>query len=195
MGTLFWKSRSGLDTPDLQCLAVNAALLSPDIGPPDPTASCWSILPGVVRTLSKGQLRLSGPNLTDPIDIETNLLSDPADFKTAMRCVELSREIGNSDAFRGLRKREVLPGRLGKSEMESFVRNAIIPFWHFTCTAKMGRDDMSVVDGSLKVYGVSGLRIADGSVMPRVTTGNTMAPCIIIGERAAAKVRESHGLC
>jgi choline dehydrogenase len=192
MGTFFWKSSSGQDTPDLQCLAVNAPFLSPDVGRPDTTGSCWSILPGVVRTHSKGQLRLSGSNPTDPIDIETNLLSDPADLMAAMRCVELCRDIGNSEAFRGLRKREVL--RLGKPELENFVRNAIMPFWHFTCTAKMGRDEMSVVDGSLKVYGVDGLRIADGSVMPRVTTGNTMAPCVIIGERAAAMIRESHGL-
>jgi choline dehydrogenase len=58
----------------------------------------------------------------------------------------------------------------------------------------MGRDSMSVVDGQLKVYGIENLRIADGSIMPRVTTGNTMAPCIIIGERAAEILREEHKL-
>jgi choline dehydrogenase len=49
----------------------------------------------------------------------------------------------------------------------------------------MGRDSMSVVDSELKVYGVEGLRVADASILPRVTTGNTMAPCVVIGERAA----------
>jgi choline dehydrogenase len=58
----------------------------------------------------------------------------------------------------------------------------------------MGRDPMSVVDGHLWVYGVKSLRIADGSVMPRVTTGNTMAPCVIIGERAAQILRIEHEL-
>jgi len=58
----------------------------------------------------------------------------------------------------------------------------------------MGRDSMSVVDGQLKVYGIENLRIADGSIMPRVTTGNTMAPCIIIGERAALALRSDHRL-
>jgi choline dehydrogenase len=57
-----------------------------------------------------------------------------------------------------------------------------------------GRDAMSVVDGQLKVYGIENLRIADGSIMPRVTTGNTMAPCVIIGERAAEILREEHKL-
>jgi choline dehydrogenase len=58
----------------------------------------------------------------------------------------------------------------------------------------MGRDSMSVVDDYLKVYGVDNLRIADGSIMPRVTTGNTMAPCVIIGERAAEILRTEHKL-
>jgi len=58
----------------------------------------------------------------------------------------------------------------------------------------MGRDVTSVVDASLRVHGVDGLRIADGSIMPRITTGNTMAPCVIIGERAAAMIRKAHGL-
>jgi adenylate cyclase len=61
-----------------------------------------------------------------------------------------------------------------------------------TCTAKMGHDAMSVVDGSLKVHGIDNLRIADGSIMPRVTTGNTMAPCVIIGERASEMLKIAH---
>ena len=56
----------------------------------------------------------------------------------------------------------------------------------------MGHDAMSVVDGQLKVYGLDGLRIADASIMPRVTTGNTMAPCVVIGERAAAFLQQEH---
>jgi choline dehydrogenase len=58
----------------------------------------------------------------------------------------------------------------------------------------MGRDWMSVVDGQLKVYGIENLRIADGSIMPRVATGNTMATCIVIGERAAAALQNEHRL-
>ena len=57
---------------------------------------------------------------------------------------------------------------------------------------QMGHDAMSVVDGSLKVHGIDSLRIADGSIMPRVTTGNTMAPCVIIGERAAEMLKIAH---
>ena len=60
--------------------------------------------------------------------------------------------------------------------------------------AAPGRDAMSVVDGRLKVYGIDNLRIADGSILPRVTTGNTMAPCVIVGEKAATFIKSESGL-
>ena len=87
-----------------------------------------------------------------------------------------------------------MPGPLGAAEMERFVRDFAVTYWHQTCSAKMGRDAMSVVDSKLKVYGVDRLRIADGSVMPRITTGNTMAPCVIIGENAARALRDEHDI-
>jgi choline dehydrogenase len=87
-----------------------------------------------------------------------------------------------------------MPGDLRGAALEDFIRDAAAPYWHQTCTAKMGRDSMSVVDAQLKVYGIEKLRVADGSIMPRVTTGNTMAPCIIIGERAAETLRTEHKL-
>jgi choline dehydrogenase-like flavoprotein len=91
-------------------------------------------------------------------------------------------------------KREVMPGNLKGAELENFIRDAAVTYWHQTCTAKMGRDSMSVVDANLKVYGIEKLRIADGSIMPRITTGNTMAPCIIIGERAGEILKADHKL-
>ena len=87
-----------------------------------------------------------------------------------------------------------MPGPLKGSELEDFVRDAAITYHHQTCTAKMGRDSMSVVDAQLKVYGIENLRVADGSIMPRVTTGNTMAPCVVIGERVAESLRKEHKL-
>jgi choline dehydrogenase len=76
--------------------------------------------------------------------------------------------------------------------LEHFIRDAASSYWHQTCTAKMGHDAMSVVDGSLKVHRIYNLRIADGSIMPRITTGNTMAPCVVIGERAAEILKITH---
>jgi choline dehydrogenase len=135
---------------------------------------------------------LTGPNPDDPIHIEANTLSNPDDLKAAIACAEICREIGNSAALQPFTKREVIPGNLRGAALDDFIRNAANTYHHQTCTAKMGRDSMSVVDGQLKVYGIENLRIADGSIMPRVTTGNTMAPCIIIGERAAQALRNEH---
>jgi choline dehydrogenase len=147
-----------------------------------------------VRPKSRGRIRLTGPNPLDPIEIQDNILSHPDDMKGAIACVELCREIGNSAALRPYTKREVMPGNLKRSDLENFIRDAATTYSHETCTAKMGRDSMSVVDGRLKVYGIDNLRIADGSIMPRVTTGNTMAPCVVIGERAGEILRAERGL-
>jgi len=157
-------------------------------------AAGWTLFGAVAQPKSRGQIRLTGPNPLDPVQIEANFLSHPDDLTTAIACVELCREIGNSAALRPFAKREVMPGNLRGAELERFIRDAAVTFWHETCTAKMGRDAMSVVDGNLKVYGVENLRIADGSIMPRVTTGNTMAPCVVIGERAAEILKAKHKL-
>jgi choline dehydrogenase len=137
---------------------------------------------------------LTGPNPDDPIQIEANTLSHPDDMKAAVACVEVCREIRNSTALRPFTKGEVMPGNLRGAALEDFIRDAASTYHHQTCTSKMGRDSMSVVDGQLKVYGIENLRVADGSIMPHVTTGNTMAPCIVIGERAAEILRAEHKL-
>jgi choline dehydrogenase len=193
--TFFWKSNSRLDTPDLQTCQVEVPLCSRETAARFnvPTAS-WSLLGGLVRPKSRGQVRLTGSNFHDPVRIDANTLSHPDDLRAAIACVELCREVGNSPALRPFTKREVMPGALKGRALEDFIRDAAITYHHQTCTAKMGRDSMSVVDAKLKVYGIDNLRIADGSIMPRVTTGNTMAPCVVIGERAAELVRNDHRL-
>jgi choline dehydrogenase len=147
---------------------------------------------GLVRPKSRGRIRLTGADPSDPIVIEANTLAEPDDMKAAIACVELCREIGNSGPLRPFVMREVMPGNLKGAALENFIRDAASSYWHQTCTAKMGYDAMSVVDGSLKVHGIDNLRIADGSIMPRVTTGNTMAPCVIIGERVAEMLKAAH---
>jgi len=96
--------------------------------------------------------------------------------------------------LRPFRGREIAPGALGTSDLERFFRDELGTFWHQCGTAKMGRDAMSVVDANLRVHGVERLRIADASILPRVTAGNTMAPCVIVGERAAEYVHRDNNL-
>jgi choline dehydrogenase len=193
--TFFWKSNPGLVTPDLQICLGEVPICSAETAAKfNPPAASWTLFGGLVRPKSRGQIRLTGPSPNDPVQIDANTLSHPDDLKAAVACVELCREIGNSAALRPLTKREVMPGNLRGAALEDFIRDAAAPYWHQTCTAKMGRDSMSVVDAQLRVYGIENLRIADGSIMPRVTTGNTMASCIIIGERAGQLLRTSHQL-
>jgi choline dehydrogenase len=193
--TFFWKSDSDKDSPDLQTCVTQFPLSSAEnaanFGLPE---SGWTFVGGIVQPKSRGRIRLTGRNPLDPVQIEASYLSHPDDLKAAIALVGLCREIGNSCALRPFTKREVMPGNLKGAELENFIRNAAVTYHHQTCTAKMGRDAMSVVDGNLKVYGIDNLRVADGSIMPRVTTGNTMAPCVIIGERAAEVLKARHKL-
>ena len=190
----FWKTEPGLDGPDFYTYARPGAAISPEnqakFAPP---VSAWSLSTGM-RPASRGAIRLTGPNASDPLKIEANYLADSSDLKSLMLGIERAREVGNAAALRPYAKREVAPGNLSGSDLEHFIRNGLLTFWHQCCTAKMGRDAMSVVDGKLKVHGIEGLRVADASILPRVTTGNTMAPCVVIGERAAEILQKEHGL-
>jgi choline dehydrogenase len=192
--TAIWKSDAALVSPDLQSFMVEMPYASPEAYMGTLPPNSWSLTTAVLRPASRGRLRLTGPDPRDPIDIDANFLDDPADLKTLEACVAFCRAIGNSAPLRPFAKREILPGLVDGAGIEDFMRNATVSHSHQSCTAKMGRDAMSVVDHRLKVYGIDRLRIADGSIMPRVTTGNTMAPCVVIGERAAEMLKADHGL-
>jgi choline dehydrogenase len=193
--TFFAQSAAHDRGPDIQAAIVEVPVASPDnaerYGLPE---AGWTLCAALLQPNSRGRIELTGPDPRDPLHIETNTLTDPDDVAVAMAAVEICRDVGNAAALRPYRKREVLPGNLRGKDLERFVRDAAMSYSHETCTAKMGRDDMSVVDSSLRVYGIDGLRVADGSIMPRVTLGNTMAPCVVIGERAADALKTSHGL-
>ena len=193
--TFFWKSDPRLDTPDIQTCQAEIPLAAKEmLARYNVPAGSWSMFGGIVRPKSRGRIRLTGSSPMDPVQIETNMMSHPDDLKAAKACVQLCREIGNSAALRPFVKREVMPGNLKGAELENFIRDSVITYWHQTCSAKMGRDAMSVVDANLKVYGIENLRIADGSIMPRVATGNTHAPCVIIGERAGEILKADYRL-
>ena len=191
---LYSTSDSRLGVPDLlHCQLEFAVPSPPETGIATPEHG-WSMFAGLAQPKSRGRLRLSGASHSDPILIEPNFLSEPEDFAAALRTVELSREIGNSASLASIVKKEVAPLQSSRSAREQFIRNAAVTFWHQSCTAKMGTDAMSVVDGQLRVYGIDNLRLADASIMPRIPVGNIMAPCVVIGERAADLIRREHGM-
>jgi choline dehydrogenase len=182
----FWKTTAELDAPNFYAYSHGG----PDVTPENaarfkPAATCWSLAVGM-RPKSRGIIHLTGPDPRDPLRIDANYLGEPQDLEDLIAGLAIAREIGNSAALRPFTRREIAPGSLAGAELEQFFRNGLGTFWHQSGTAKMGRDAMSVVDGKLRVYGTDGLRIADASILPRVTTGNTMAPCVVVGEQAAA---------
>ena len=190
--TLYW-TLSDSDTPDVFVCQGEVPIGTDEtvarFGLP---TSGWTMVAGVARPNSRGRVRLTGPNPNGPIRIDANTFDDPADFKTAVGAVELCRDIANSAALHPFVNRGVMPGNLSGRDLEDFVRDAATSFWHQCGTAKMGRDETSVVDGSLRVYGIENLRVADASIMPRIITGNTMAACVVIGERAAHSLTADH---
>ncbi|CAB3769314.1 GMC family oxidoreductase [Paraburkholderia humisilvae] len=193
--TALWKSDSTLDRPDLQSFLCELPYASPEAaGERGLPVHAWSLTTAVLRPASRGRIRLTGVQPSDPVEIDANFLAAAQDRQTLKRCIEFNRDVGNSAPLRPFTKREWLPGPLDHAGFDTFIRNATVSHSHQSCTAKMGRDAMSVVDSRLRVYGIGKLRIADASVLPHVTTGNTMAPCVVIGERAADTLAEDHAL-
>jgi choline dehydrogenase len=181
---LFVKSHPDLDTPDLHIWNIETPYVS-EVTMKYAVANAWSISPGLLRPHSRGYLRLKSDNPADAPEIHANMLGDPRDLAALRKGMEISRELGNSAAMKPFVKREILPGDVKGEALDNLIRDGALSMHHVTGTAKMGQDELSVVDANLRVYGVKGLRIADGSIMPTITTGNTQAPCVIIGERMA----------
>jgi choline dehydrogenase len=185
----FVKSRPDLDTPDLHIWHIEAPYVS-EVTMKYALESAWSISPGLVRPHSRGYLRLKSANPRDAPEINAKMLDDPRDLAALRKGMEIARELGNSKPMKPFVKREILPGDLKAEALDNLIRDGAISMHHVTCTAKIGQDELSVVDAKLRVYGVGNLRIADGSIMPRITTGNTHAPCVIIGERMAEILKD-----
>ena len=187
--TLWWKSDSRLLGPDIQPVFIEFAFASPEHAGRLPHHQCYTICPSVVRPSSRGTVKLTSSDPTAAPIIDVNFLSRDADVHAMLAAVDLCREMGASDAFGPFRAREVMPGPLSRPDMITFARNAVSTYFHPTSTCKMGHSPMCVVDHELKVHGLDGLRIADASIMPNVTSGNTNAPSIMIGEQAVDFVR------
>jgi choline dehydrogenase len=182
--TLWWKSNSRLYSPDLQPVIIEVPFVTPELASQVPPNS-YAIAAGLVRPGSRGSITLRSADPTVAPLIDMNYLGVDADIQALLAAVELCREIGASQAFAPFRKREILPGPLGRAEMIEFIRQSTTTFFHPASSCKMGIGADAVVSPELKVYGVTGLRVADASIMPTVTTGNTNAPSIAIGMRCA----------
>src|SRR6202007_154187 len=143
-----------------------------------------------MRPESKGNVHITSADARRPPAINFNFLSSPPDAELTVRAVRIARAIMAAPAMTPLQVSEVLPGadRTTDAEILDWVKKAAETTYHPVGTCKMGADPMAVVDAQLRVHGFAGLRIADASIMPTLTSGNTNAPSIMIGEKAADMV-------
>ncbi|HEY2318537.1 MAG TPA: GMC family oxidoreductase N-terminal domain-containing protein [Solirubrobacteraceae bacterium] len=172
---LWWRSRSDLPGPDTQPIHFSVPLYEPWMEGP---ANAFTLMGGMVRPQSRGSIRLSGPGPGDPLLIDPQILSAEADLVALEASLAQVREMGRAPALREWGARELYPGPgvNGAAEVRDYVRRTAISYHHQVGTCKMGVDSDTVVDPRLRVHGIDGLRVADASVMPAVTSGNTNAP-------------------
>ena len=188
---VFCRSRDGLASPDLQLLFTPASYAQHrfrelEREPGMTVAVC------PVRPESRGTIMAQSPDPFRYPAIRPNYLSAPNDLRVLIAGVEHTRRIFAQPALARFSVGETVPGPAVVSEeaFGDFARHAGTNIFHPVGTCKMGTDAMAVVDPRLKVHGIAGLRVIDASVMPAVTTGNTNAPTIMIGEKGAAMIKE-----
>ncbi len=187
----FVRSSPAAELPDLQFHFAPAFFV--EHGFVKPEGHGFTLGPALVRPKSRGWLTLAS---TDPFAaplIHGRNLSSSDDVKALVAGIKIARDIVRARAFDRYRGDEFLPGASKQSDadIEQHVRATAELLYHPAGTCKMGSDDLSVVDPELRVRGVVGLRVADASVMPTVTRGNTNAPTIMVAERLAAWLQTS----
>ncbi|MEM9776074.1 MAG: choline dehydrogenase [Chloroflexota bacterium] len=146
-----------------------------------------SIGPTLVKVKSRGQIELKSSDPSDYPKIQPNYLSHPDDLEVLIKGVKIAREIGRQPALAKFIGSPYLPSAeiQTDAEIEDHIRQNTQSLYHPTGTCKMGVDPMAVVSPNLKVHGISGLRVADASIMPEIVNANTNAPSIMIGEKCA----------
>jgi choline dehydrogenase len=183
-----WRSRPDLPAPDLHAFVVQGPHAGPEIGAAyDLSGDVFAISPGLMRSRSVGYLRLLDPAPGGRMEIQPNFLADPADLDALAAGVEMIADLADTPAYRPLIAATAAPDRrLTRTERNAFVRQSVATFFHPVGTCSIG----AVVDPQLRVLGVDGLRVADASVMPVIPSCNTLAPTVMIAERAASFIRQ-----
>lgn len=189
---LFLASTPGWIAPDLELifLPTTFADTKKDV------SDGLTIVASLQRPMSRGTVRLRSSDPLVPTLLDPNFLSVESDVKRLVKAVRIAREIFATAPLSDWVKGEIAPGANIESDasLHSAVRLHTISQWHMVGSAKMGMDEMSVVDPELRVYGVTGLRVVDASVIPSVVSGHVQAAIIMIAERASDLIKQAYGL-
>src|SRR3954454_7854596 len=193
---LFHRTEPGLDRPDLMMhyVSVPFDLNTVRWGYPT-TDNGFCLTPNVTRGRSRGTVRLRTPDFRDRARVDPRYFTDPEghDMAVMLAGVKLARRIGEQPALKEWVARELSPGpdAVTDDELADYISKTHNTVYHPACTARMGPDGdpMAVVDPQLRVRGVSGLRVADASVLPFLPAINPNITCMMIGEKAADLLR------
>ena len=186
----FVRSREGLEAPDV-LLGWVPMLYEPGYKlSKTPGVTCYA---HAMRPDSTGHIHISSADPKAPPTINFNFLSSSTDADITVRAVRIVRDLMTAPAMAALGTKELLPGEslTTDDEILAWIKEVAETTYHPVGTCKMGPDPLAVVDDQLKVHGIEGLRVADASIMPTLTSGNTNAPSIMIGEKAASMVLAS----
>ena len=146
-----------------------------------------------LRPLSRGRVDIRSANPADAPVIDPNYLSAPEDLRVAAQAIRLTRQIAQAPALAAFAPVEYLPGAALDTEeqLQQAAGQIGTTIFHPVGTCRMGSGPLDVVDAQLRVHGVAGLRIADASIMPQITSGNTCSPTLMIGEKAAQLILQA----
>jgi choline dehydrogenase len=190
----FLRTRRDLVAPDIQLHFMPALEKTANLHFPNPfkrdrieANHGFTLRVGPVCPESRGEITLRSADPKAPPRIKPNYLQTEFDQRTMIAGVRMARAVVAQEALAPYRGRELAPGPTVESDVEllNWLRASAMTTFHPVGTCKMGNDEMAVLDGRLKVRGIDGLRVADASVMPIISSGNTNAPAIMIGEKCA----------
>jgi choline dehydrogenase len=186
-----WRSSDALAGPDMQLMFIHVPFHPLHLSAP---ANSFTLAVATVPD-ARGSVRLAGPDPTMAPLIDPNYLGADSDMRRMIHGLTVAREIAATQAFAPWRGREVLPGPDTTDEpaMRAFIARATSTYYHPVGSAAMGTGPGAVVDPELRVHGLTGVRVADASVMPRIVSVNTNAATIMIGEKAADLIRARPG--
>jgi choline dehydrogenase len=187
-GCAFARSTPDRADCDLEISFATTPHFAPETGDGKPR---FTIIPGITRPKSRGTLRLTAADPDAPLAIDPNYFSHPDDMAAMIQAVRLSRKISEQAALADWNAGEHFPGPATSTDEEiaRYAATYVSTWFHPAGTCRMGTGPDAVVDPSLRVHGVDGLRVVDASVMPYVTNGNIYAPTMMIAEKAADLIR------
>lgn len=186
----FFHSREGLPAPDIQVHVAPSAFY--DNGMHEPSLRSVTVAPTLVSVRSRGSIRLRSADPTWHPAIDAAYLEDQSDLDALLAGARRVVEISTRGALAGFIDRPwQLPEDPSDDDLLEHIRSYAQTLYHPTSTCAMGTGEDAVVDPELRVYGVSGLRVVDASVLPDVPRGNTNAPTIMVAEKAADLIRSS----